>query len=140
MNKEEEYIVSSDDHSVRDFVLGLLLVGVSIFVVFQSTTVSMSWYTYRIGSFGMPTGVIVLPLLISVGILFYNTKSVLGKYLFLISVVFIIVTLILSVKIQFQRTSMLSFVIMFGSFFAGAGLLAKTVLKSRKVVVKKKQK
>ncbi len=140
MNNEKEYITVTEDHSLRDFLLGLILVGVSIFVVFQSTTVSMSWYQYRIGSMGMPTGVIILPLLISIGVLFYNTKSLIGKYLFLISIVFIIVTLILSVKIHIQRMDMLSFVIMFGSFFAGSGLLAKTVLKSRKLSVKRQSK
>ncbi len=127
--KNDKAEVSLYKDRLRDFFLSIVLLGVSVFVIFQQTTVTMHLFSYSIGGFGLPTGVILIPLLISFAVLFYDSKSFFGKMLLFISVILVIVTLILSVRIRFNTTSMLTFAIMFGSFFAGLGLFIKSMFK-----------
>lgn len=123
---------SKNSNTLLHFFLGIILVGISIFMIFQCTTVSTVWHTWRIGSFGVPNGAIVIPLLIGIGMLFYNSKSAIGLIVVILGVLFILVTLILSVQIQFETTSLYQYVLMFGSFMAGAGLLLKSLFGNQK--------
>lgn len=119
-------------NSLLHFFLGIILVAVSIFMILQCTTVSTVWYTWRIGSFGMPNGAIVIPLLIGIGVLFYNSKSAIGLILVILGVLFILLTIILSVQIRFSTTSLYEYILMFGMFMAGAGLLLKSLFGNHK--------
>lgn len=121
-----------DNKTLLYFFLGILLIGVGIFVVLQNTTVSTRWYTWRLGSFGVPTGATVIPLLIGVGIMFYNPKSIIGKIVIGLGFAFVLITIILSVDIRFNTTSLFVYILMVGSIFAGVGLLLRAIFKKSK--------
>lgn len=118
------------DHALLLFVLGFLLLVFGVYMVFQSTQVSSSWPWY-IGSFSVPTGVIVVPLLIGIGMLFFNSKSAAGWLLTVLGALFIIVTIIMSVSIHFSTTSLFTFVLMFGSITAGAGMMMRALFRPK---------
>lgn len=118
------------DHALLLFVLGFLLLVFGVYMVFQSTQVSSSWPWY-IGSFSVPTGVIVVPLLIGIGMLFFNSKSAAGWLLTVLGAMFIIVTIIMSVSIHFSTTSLFTFVLMFGSITAGAGMMMRALFRPK---------
>lgn len=120
------------NNELLHFFLGIILVAIGIFMVFQYTTVSTVWYTWRIGSLGVPSGAVAIPLLIGIGLLFYNSKSVIGLLVVILGILFILVTIILSVQIRFTTTSLFEYVLMFGMLLAGAGLLLKSLFRSRK--------
>lgn len=123
---------SDGKNDLLRFFIGLILLGVGIFSMLQVVTVQSSWYTWRIGSFAVPTGAITIPLLIGIAMLFFNSKSIAGWIVTVISVAFIVVTIIMSVRIEFQRTSMFVFILIFGAIFAGAGLLLSAIFTSNK--------
>lgn len=110
---------------------GIVLLAIGIFLILQNTRVSTSWYVWRIGGFGLPTGTVVIPLLIGVGILFYNSKSVLGRVVVGVGLAIVVVTVIFSVNIIFLPTSLFNYLLMGGCIAAGVGLLVKGLLGRR---------
>lgn len=122
---------SGTDHTLLYFFLGIILLGAGIFMITKNTYVGVIWYQWRIGGFGIPTGAIILPLLIGIGMLFFNSKSIIGWIITVLGGVIIVLSIILSVEIRFATTNLYSFIIMFGCAFAGAGMLLRSLFKKR---------
>lgn len=120
---------SNSKNQLLRFCLGIVLIGVGIFLMLQMTTVQTSWYIWHIGSFGVPSGAIVIPLLIGITMLFFNYKSIIAWLVLAASLIFIVLTIIMSVRITFNNTSLLVFIIIFGAIFAGIGLVLSTIFK-----------
>lgn len=118
---------SKGDHTLLQFFLGVVLFCAGVFLVFQNTTITMAWYTWSIGGMGLSQGVVIIPLLIGIGLLFYNSKSIVSWLVFILGIVFVLITIIMSVRIRFNPTSLLSYVFMFGAILAGTGLLLKSL-------------
>lgn len=93
--------------------------------------VHSSWYVWRIGSFDLSSGTVTIPLIIGIIWYFFNSKSIIPKILITLSVIFIIVTIIMSVRINFVTTSMFDYILIFGMAAAGSGLLLKTLFKKK---------
>ena len=113
------------------FFIGLVLLGVGLFWVFQTATVSTSFGPLNLGSFVIPNGVVVIPLLIGIVMLFFSEKKIFGWIVTVIGVLIILLTIITSVNIYFARTTLFSYILMFGFIAAGIGLLLKTLFKKR---------
>lgn len=127
LNKKEtsDSNYSSTSSSLKAFLLGLLLTALGVYMVFQMTSVQTSWYTWSLGSFSIPTGLVTIPLLIGIGLVFYNPSSFWSKFVVCLGVGIILITIIMSVRIVFTRTSLFNYVLMFGSIVAGIGLMVK---------------
>ena len=93
--------------------------------------VHSSWYVWRIGGFDLSSGTITIPLIIGIIWYFFNSKSIAHKIIITLSVIFIVLSIILSVRINFVTTSMFDYVLIFGMSAAGSGLLLKTLFKKR---------
>ena len=102
------------------FFIGIILLAVGLFILSKRVMIQSSWHVWRIGSFGISSGFVTIPLIIGVIWYFYNSKSIWPK---------IIITL--GVSINFVTTSMFDYVIMFGMIGAGSGVLLKTLFKKR---------
>lgn len=121
----------SGGNELLQFFIGVILLGAGLFLLSKRVMVSSSWYTWRIGGFSLSSGTITIPLIIGIIWYFYNSKSIAPKIIITLSVVFIILTIIMSVRIRFVTTSMFDYVLIFGMAAAGAGLLLKTLFKKR---------
>lgn len=120
---------SGTDHVLLHFFLGIILLAAGIFMITKNTYVGMNWYQWRFGGLGIPTGAVILPLLVGIGLLFFNGKSIIGWIVTVIGAVIVILSIILSVEIRFATTNLYTFIIMFGCTFAGAGLLLRSLFK-----------
>lgn len=118
---------NNGNNTLLQFFLGLILFCAGVFLVFQNTTISMAWYVWSIGSMGLSQGAVIIPLLIGIGLLFYNSKSIVSWLVFILGIVFVLITIIMSVRIHFNSISLFSYVLMFGIILAGAGLLLKSL-------------
>lgn len=125
---ETESVREKKDHTLLLFLMGIMLLALGVFMVFQTTKVTSSWPWY-IGSFRVPTGTVVIPLLIGIGILFFNSKSVWGWIVTILGALFVLLTIIMSVSIRFSTSSLFTFVLMFGSITAGAGLIMRALFR-----------
>ena len=93
----------------------------------------MDWYTWMFGSFRLATGLILVPFIIGIIILFYNPKSLIGKIVTIIGICIIVATIIMSIKIVFKSTSLFNLILMIGMIAAGSGLLLRWYFKKRKI-------
>lgn len=127
---EIEKNISSPKKSSNDlltFLISIILLAVGIMLVFKQTSVSTISYAWHIGSWGVPTGITAIPIFVGILLLFYNSKSIVSWLVFVAGLVFLILTIILSVQIRFRTTDLFTYFLMFGSIFAGAGLFIRSV-------------
>ena len=121
----------SSGNELLQFFIGVILLGAGLFMLSKRVMVHSSWYTWRIGSFDLSSGTVTIPLIIGIIWYFANPKSIGSKILITLSVIFIVLSIIMSVRINFVTTSMFDYILIFGMAAAGSGLLLKTLFKKR---------
>ena len=93
------------------------------------------WWGSLWGGFGMntslATGLMLVPLLIGIGLLFFLDRKWIGWVVTAIGLLAILVTLLTSVRFRPVSASLWQYVVMFGMIAAGCGLVARGLLKSR---------
>ena len=94
--------------------------------------VHSSWFGWSIGGFDLSSGTVTIPLIIGIIWYFVKPKSVVPKIIIVLGVIFIIVTIIMSIRIHFVTTSLFDYILIFGMAGAGTGLLLRTVFKKEK--------
>lgn len=119
-------------NELLQFFIGICLLGVGLFMLSRRVVVHSSWYTWRIGNFDLGSGTVTIPLIIGVIWYFFNNKSIIPKIIMTLGAIFIVVTIILSVRITFMATSLFDYLLIFIMIAAGAGLLLKTLFKNKK--------
>lgn len=132
LNNLENHLIdnpkkNTGKNTLLQFFIGIFMVGIGIFMVFQNTYVTMNWVSWHLGAFSVPTGVVSIPLFIGIGLLFYNSKSIINWIVAILGFLIILVTIIMSVSIIFKTTSLYVYVIMFGLIAAGVALLLKSL-------------
>ena len=93
----------------------LLLTRVSV--------ISGGWLFYGYNAFGLT----LFPLLIGIGVLFYNGRSILGWLLTLGGTLIILVGIVANLHIYFQPTSLFDTLTMLGLLAGGIGLVARSL-------------
>lgn len=112
---------------VGEFFIGLALAGVGIYLLLQHVTVhSGAWSLFGFGG-RSAFGLTLVPLLIGIGTLFFNGKSLLGWGLLVIGLLIIIAGIVASLHIYFAPTSLWNTLMMLGMLAAGLGLIAKSL-------------
>ena len=97
----------------------LLLTRVSV--------ISGGWLFYGYNAFGLT----LFPLLIGIGVLFYNGRSILGWLLTLGGTLIILVGIVANLHIYFQPTSLFDTLTMLGLLAGGIGLVARSLRASQ---------
>jgi hypothetical protein len=109
-----------------EFLAGLLMMAVGVYMVFNRVTVHTSFWHF-FGSAQTSFGVTLLPLLVGVGALAFNGRSVLGWLLAAGGILFIIVGVLMNLDVYFQPTSLWATIVMFALIAGGLGLFAKSL-------------
>lgn len=131
-NKQDPPKESND---LRTFFIGIILLGVGLFLFSNQVTVTSSWYSWGFLSFGrynFSNGLVSLPLIIGIIMLFFNSKSVAAKIIIVLGAIFIIATVIMSIHFRFQQTSLYVYILIIGMMGAGAGMLLRVLFKNNK--------
>lgn len=121
----------SSDNEVLQFFLGIILLGAGLFMLSKRVMVHSSMYIWRIGGFDLSSGTVTIPLIIGIIWHFFDSKSIIAKIIITLGVIFIVLSIIMSVRINFVTTSMFDYILIFGMAAAGSGLLLKTLFKKR---------
>jgi hypothetical protein len=107
-----------------EVLAGLAMIAVGLYIVFSHVTVHTSFWRF-FGSPGQSFGLTLLPLLLGIGALFYNGRSVLGWFLLLGGVLLILVGILMNLDVYFQPTSLWNTILMFGLIVGGVGVFAR---------------
>ena len=107
-----------------EFLLGLgFVIGGGYLVLNQVTVSGGTWNFYGYNAFGLS----LIPLLLGIGILFFNGKSIVGWLLLFVGVVIIFTAVIMNLQIYFQQTSLFNTLAMFVLLAGGIGLVARSL-------------
>lgn len=109
---------------VGQFLAGLAMaVAGGYLLTTQVVVTSGSWSLWGYNSFGLS----LLPLLIGVGMLFFNGKSFLGWLLTFAGVVIILAGILMNLSIYFRATSLFNTLVMLVLLAGGLGLIARAL-------------
>jgi len=110
------------------FLLGLAMACVGGYLLSNRVMVATSyWSFYGQHSFG----VTLLPLLIGVGLLFWNGRSIVGWLLTCAGAVFIFAGIIANLHIYFAPTTLFETLVMLVLLVGGLGLVARAMFPHR---------
>ena len=107
-----------------EFFAGAALAVAGAYLLMQQVTVTSGfWHLWGMNAFGLS----LLPLLVGVGLLFYNGRSVLAWALTVGGAVIIVVGIIANLQVFFRPTSLFNTLVMLGLLAAGLGLVARSL-------------
>ena len=103
------------------FVIGFIITCLGgYFLANQVSVVGSYWSFYGASTFGIT----LVPLLIGVGILFWNGRSIVGWFLTAADALFILAGVIANMHIYFRPTSLFNTLVMLILLVGGLGLIA----------------
>jgi hypothetical protein len=106
------------------FVLGLVLTCLGGYFLANQVSVAGSyWSFYGANTFGLT----LVPLLIGVGLLFWNGRSIAGWVLTVAGALFILAGVIANMHIYFRPTSLFNTLVMLVLLVGGLGLIARAL-------------
>lgn len=109
---------------IGTFFLGLAMVIAGAYLITNRiVVVSGFWSLGGYSAFGLS----LLPLIIGIGILFFNGKSIAGWGLSFIGVVIIFTGVLMNLHIYFQTTSLFNTIVMIVLLAGGIGLIFRAV-------------
>jgi hypothetical protein len=110
------------------FLLGLAMACAGGYLLTNQVTVAGSyWNFYGQGTFGIT----LIPMLIGIGVLFWNGRSVAGWLLTAAGALFIVAGVIANLHIYFQPTSLFNTLVMLALLAGGIGFIARALAPRR---------
>jgi hypothetical protein len=107
------------------FVLGFAMVcGGAYFLADRVTVAGGYWNFYGGNSFGIT----LIPMLIGIGLLFWNGRSKVGWVLTCAGAIFIFAGVIANLHIYFQPTSLFNTIVMLVLLVGGLGMIARSLV------------
>jgi len=109
---------------IGTFVLGLVLAVAGGYLILQQVNVTSGYW----GWLGPNTfGLTLIPLILGIALLFFNSRSLAGWVLAGLGVVIIFVGILANLQIYFRTTSLFNLLIMLILFAGGLGLMARSL-------------
>lgn len=109
---------------VGEFLFGLGMAVAGGYMLTQRVTVTSDYWTlWGHSAFGLS----LVPLLLGVGLLFYNGRSIAGWLLTFAGAVIILAGIISNLQIYFQPTSLFGTLVMLVLLAGGLGLVARSL-------------
>jgi hypothetical protein len=106
------------------FVIGLAMACIGGYLLCNQVMVSSSYWMFHGGS---AFGITLIPMLIGVGLLFWNGRSVIGWLLTCGGALFIFAGVLANLHIYFQPTSLFNTIVMLVLLVGGLGLVARAL-------------
>jgi hypothetical protein len=109
---------------VGTFLFGLALAIAGGYLIMNQVQVTSGyWNWWGTNTFGLT----LLPLILGIGILFFNGRSIAGWILAGGGAIIIFVGILVNLTVYFRQTSLFNTILMLTLFAAGLGLMARAV-------------
>ena len=125
-------IKKNNGSSSIEFIIGIVCLATGLFIFSQKVIVNTGFYRFQLWGFSVSSGLVVVPLLIGIIWFFFDFKSKIAKVIIGLGLIFIVASVIMSVRISMSPTSLFDYVLMLGLSAAGAGLLLKSIADKKK--------
>jgi len=109
---------------VGEFLAGTVMAAAGGYLLTSQVQVTTSfWHFWGGSSFGLT----LLPLLVGVGLLFFNGKSWAGWLLTIVGITIILAGILMNMDIYFKPTSLFNTIVMLVLLAGGIGLVARSL-------------
>ena len=106
------------------FLLGAAMVVAGGYLLLNQVTVTSGfWQLWGYDTFGLS----LLPLIVGIGLLFFNGRSAIGWLLTGVGAVIIFVGIVVHLRVFFQPTSLFNTLVMLALLAGGIGLVARSL-------------
>ena len=112
-------------NELTELLLGGIALAVGLFMLSKRVIVSSGFGLFSIGNYDLTTGTIILPLMIGIILYFVKPKSIIPKIIIVLSIIFIVVAIIMSVRLRFVPTSLFDYILIVVLIAVGTGLIIK---------------
>lgn len=113
------------------FLLGLVMMCGGFYLLLNNVIVSASFglgsRMFGIGGFGVTGGIILIPLMIGVAMIFYNSRNYLGWLIAVVSFFAMVFGVISSVSLDLRTMSAFSLITILVLAFGGLGLFLRSL-------------
>ncbi len=113
------------------FLLGLVMMCGGFYLLLNSIVVragfGLGYSIYSFGGFNVTSGMVMIPFIFGVGMIFYNSRNPLGWLLAVGSLVALIFGVIASVNFRFRPMSAFDLMVIFVLSFGGLGLFLSSL-------------
>jgi uncharacterized protein len=110
---------------VGEFFVGLAMAVAGAYLLTNQVVVTSGfWSVWGYNAFGLS----LVPLIVGVGLLFFNGKSIAGWLLVFAGVVIVFVGILTNLEIYFRPTSLFNTVLMLVLLAGGIGLVARAIV------------
>jgi hypothetical protein len=114
---------------IGEFILGVVMLigGGYLFLDSVRVDAGMHWgmALFNVGGVGVTGGMVLIPFMLGVGMVFYSAKNPLGWLVMLGSVVALVFGLVSRVRLQFEQMTLFSLMTILVLTVGGAGLLLR---------------
>lgn len=113
------------------FFLGLVMMIAGGYLFLNSILVDshfgMGARLFGIGGFSMTSGMVLIPFIFGVGLIFYNSKNMLGWGLTISSLIMLVFGVIANLSLRFDRMSAFDLLMIIALFAGGLGLFMSSL-------------
>jgi len=117
------------------FFIGLVMMCGGFYLLLNAITVSSSFgmgmrlygFSAMGGNYNITTGMIMLPFILGVGIIFYNSKNILGWILSSGSITGLLFGVISSIRFSFKTMTSFDLIVILVLAFGGLGLFLRSL-------------
>ncbi|SFR94198.1 hypothetical protein [Anaeromicropila populeti] len=120
--------MNKGNNALYSFLGGLAMLVVGLYFFMNKVTVTSYFFQgVRFGRFDVAGGVIVVPLIIGVVIVFANPDSIVGKIVCGLGVLLIVASIISTTHLQLNQMTLFEWILYMVLIFGGTGLLARVL-------------
>ena len=117
---------------MKNFFAGLAMVALGVFLIAQNTIVRTGLNLRRFtGGYNPSFGVLVLPIMIGIILLFTMKRKIIGCLLIVLGILIIMLSLLMGLEVYFKTTSLYIVVLMFSIVAIGIGLIIRGIFQRR---------
>lgn len=124
--------MKKERNELWEFVIGLAMLVVGLYLFMQKVTVSSSFFNggFRLGSVNVSAGLVVVPLIIGIIMVFVKPESFLSKLVAGLGLLLIIVSIIASTTMRLVSVSLYEWILFLVLIFGGLALVCKILFKA----------
>ncbi len=110
---------------IGKFLLGFAMTSIGGYLLSSHVMVVSSYWNFYGGS---SFGITLIPMLVGIGLLFWNGRSIAGWLLTVAGALFIFAGVLANLHIYFQPTSLFNTILMLVLLVGGLGLIARSLM------------
>jgi len=119
------------DGGVGQFFLGLVMMVAGGYLFFNAIHITnhfgLGYGLFRVGGVSITSGLVLIPFIFGVGMIFYNAKNIIGWLLAAASLIMLGFGVIAATEFRFQRMTAAQLIIILVLFVGGIGLFLNSL-------------